>query len=545
MATITAVDFCGVLSESKKIVNAHSRHFLALSVLFLLPLTFCLVFFPTLRQAIIEPKRNPAESLLRYSPEQRFFFETIGLSIIYALTIVTLSLCAAGTVTYSVYHGFFGRPVKFASAIKSLLNSFLRLFVTFVCSEVILLAISVVVGGIMFLVIKVMELLGFQISLSSPYFIAVCAIGLVVLGFGLVYLQVNWALASVVVVVESSWGLEPLRRSAYLVKGVRGVVASLLLFFGLIFGITVWVNWGLAVVPGGLKDWIFVALNVIASALIILCILHSVATNTVLYMYCKALRGELAGEIAEEFTGEYFSLPFDEEKLPHMRTIPSFSFPTQYVLRPNATEKEQINMDKIKEEKVQRFEEFVDRRLKPDLVRAIGERDKVFEQQKVFLDLRRSIENLERNGVTSLRTMVNLGSEVYMQADVPDTRHIFVDIGLGFHVEFTWSEALEFISKKEERLARQIEEYTHLIASIKAQIKLVCEAVELQPSSSYSDEGCTLLYFLKKLSRRYHYSCFRRRYSWLRDSLSGFYNFSSSDSSTFRDQDDDSCNTEL
>lgn len=31
-------------------------------------------------------------------------------------------------------------------------------------------------------------------------------------------------------------------------------------------------------------------------------------------------------------------------------------------------------MDSIRQEKVQRFEEFVDRRLKPDLVRTIAER---------------------------------------------------------------------------------------------------------------------------------------------------------------------------
>eukprot|EP00268_Persea_americana_P004295 TRINITY_DN11357_c0_g1_i3.p1 TRINITY_DN11357_c0_g1~~TRINITY_DN11357_c0_g1_i3.p1 ORF type:complete len:156 (-),score=20.40 TRINITY_DN11357_c0_g1_i3:1171-1638(-) len=131
-------------------------------------------------------------------------------------------------------------------------------------------------------------------------------------------------------------------------------------------------------------------------------------------------------------------------------------------------------MDSFREEKVKKFEEFVDLRLKPDLVHAIAQRDKVFEQQKVFSDLKRNIQNLEKNGVTCLRTSVNLGSEVYMQADVPDTRHIFVDVGLGFHVEFTWTEALEFISVKEARLARQVEEYTHLIARIKAQIKLVC-----------------------------------------------------------------------
>ncbi|XP_072978858.1 uncharacterized protein [Typha angustifolia] len=132
---------------------------------------------------------------------------------------------------------------------------------------------------------------------------------------------------------------------------------------------------------------------------------------------------------------------------------------------------------RLRQEKIQKFEDFVDRRLKPDLVKAIAERDKVFQQQKVFLDLKSNIEKLEKNGVTSLRSMVNLGSEVYMQADVPDTRHIFVDIGMGFHVEFTWSEALEFISVREARLTRQIEEYTHLVANIKAQIKLVCEGI--------------------------------------------------------------------
>ncbi|KAL5179126.1 Protein UXT [Glycine soja] len=134
-------------------------------------------------------------------------------------------------------------------------------------------------------------------------------------------------------------------------------------------------------------------------------------------------------------------------------------------------------MDSLRQEKVQRFEEFVDKRLKPDLVHAIAQRDKVFEQQKIFTDLRKNIENLEKNSVTSLRTLVNIGSEAYLQAEVPDTQHIFVDVGFGFHVEFTWSEALNYIDKREEKIARQIEEYTQLIASIKAQIKLVCEGI--------------------------------------------------------------------
>ncbi|KAH1261091.1 Protein UXT [Glycine max] len=140
-------------------------------------------------------------------------------------------------------------------------------------------------------------------------------------------------------------------------------------------------------------------------------------------------------------------------------------------------------MDNLRQEKVQRFEEFVDKRLKPDLVHAIAQRDKDYCYVWIHLtfsfsaDLGKNIENLEKNSVTSLRTLVNLGSEVYLQAEVPDTQHIFVDVGFGFHVEFTWSEALNYIEKREEKIARQIEEYTQLIASIKAQIKLVCEGI--------------------------------------------------------------------
>ncbi|KAK7836117.1 protein uxt like protein [Quercus suber] len=116
-------------------------------------------------------------------------------------------------------------------------------------------------------------------------------------------------------------------------------------------------------------------------------------------------------------------------------------------------------MDRFRQEKLQRYEEFVDKRLKPDLVHAIAERDK------------------KRGGKEGRGR--------------PDTQCIFVDIGLGFHVEFTWSEALNFISQREERLARQIEEYTRLIASIKAQIKLVYEGIRelLQLPAERSVQG--------------------------------------------------------
>eukprot|EP00250_Pteridium_aquilinum_P015345 c22531_g1_i1 orf=93-542(+) len=131
-----------------------------------------------------------------------------------------------------------------------------------------------------------------------------------------------------------------------------------------------------------------------------------------------------------------------------------------------------------KDAKIQKFESFLEEKLKPDLLHLISQRDKAMEEQKTFSDLSKNIKLLEQQKLRKLRSLVNLGSEVYAQAEVLDTSRIFVSIGLGFHVEFTWTEALEFISVKEASLARQIEERTRQIANIKAQIKLVGEGIK-------------------------------------------------------------------
>ena len=62
--------------------------------------------------------------------------------------------------------------------------------------------------------------------------------------------------------------------------------------------------------------------------------------------------------------------------------------------------------------------------------------------------LKTNIEVMKRDSKSSVSSLVNLGSEVYAQAKAVDRNHIFVNIGLGFIVEFTLDEALDFIDKK-------------------------------------------------------------------------------------------------
>lgn len=114
-------------------------------------------------------------------------------------------------------------------------------------------------------------------------------------------------------------------------KGMKGVGFSSLLFFGFMEGALVWSSYVLAFTNGDdgngtpssflFNDWAFVVHIVLASTLLMLLLLYHTAVNTVLYMYCKAVHGELALEIVEEFAREYVSLPFDEGKVPHVVSV--------------------------------------------------------------------------------------------------------------------------------------------------------------------------------------------------------------------------------
>lgn len=320
-------DLGGVLSESKRIINAHSRHFLALTVLFLLPLSFSVTVTPTIHQALIS---RHGQSLLRHrTPSSPPLSTTTALQIavLYALWLSLLSLCATAAITFSVFHGFYGRPVKLISAIKSLSNSFLPLLVTAASIDLAILGLCSAFWLLLFVVSGTLRRLGFQVLSSSPLYIAFATVCLVALMLLSAYLLVNWVLAGVVSVVEKSWGIDPLRRSSNLTKGMRRLSLSLFVFFGAFVGVLIWISSGssLGLNGSGSNGWKsvgFVVQIVVTSALISLLLLHGLAATTVLYVYCKAVQGELAAEIAEEeFAWEYIGLPFDADKVPHVVSV--------------------------------------------------------------------------------------------------------------------------------------------------------------------------------------------------------------------------------
>lgn len=59
----------------------------------------------------------------------------------------------------------------------------------------------------------------------------------------------------------------------------------------------------------------------VGTAVLAALMLYGMVINVVLYMHCRALHGELTGEIYNEFANSYVFLPFDEGKDRHIVSV--------------------------------------------------------------------------------------------------------------------------------------------------------------------------------------------------------------------------------
>ena len=140
--------------------------------------------------------------------------------------------------------------------------------------------------------------------------------------------------------------------------------------------------------------------------------------------------------------------------------------------------------------KVAQYETFLNETLRTDLKNTLTLRDKIYQEQAEYLALRNSINAIKLADLVTgepLKTKVDLGCNFYCQARVADPTKIFVSVGLGFFLELSLDEALEFIKKKDKELSKEAIKLTNDCAKLKANIKLVIGG--LQELQQISGEG--------------------------------------------------------
>lgn len=137
-------------------------------------------------------------------------------------------------------------------------------------------------------------------------------------------------------------------------------------------------------------------------------------------------------------------------------------------------------------DKILKYEAFLNEKLRTDLNSTLDRRNRVYSEVSEYLQLRNMLEKMSSTELPTkqLKTRVDIGSNFYMKAVVPDASTVIVSVGLNVFIQFTHEEALQFIQTKVSYLNKQAEALTEQATEISARIKLVMRGLEeLQFSS--------------------------------------------------------------
>ena len=147
-------------------------------------------------------------------------------------------------------------------------------------------------------------------------------------------------------------------------------------------------------------------------------------------------------------------------------------------------------------DKVLKYEEFLNEKLRTDLRGVHEERDQIYKQISDYMQLKRLIETIKdsacgdkgtinsNNNIPppcNIKMKMDLGCNFYCQTVIPDCSRVFVMVGFGYYVEMTLHEAEIFIDKKIKILNQKSQRCSKDSEKIKAHIKLVMAGLrELQ-----------------------------------------------------------------
>ncbi|CDH52093.1 protein uxt-like [Lichtheimia corymbifera JMRC:FSU:9682] len=124
-----------------------------------------------------------------------------------------------------------------------------------------------------------------------------------------------------------------------------------------------------------------------------------------------------------------------------------------------------------------KYDEFINLKLKPNLKTVLDSRDTIYSTISEYQKLKAQIQTIQDCNLKEMKTMTDIGNQFYVQAHIPDTQYIFVNVGFGLHVQFTLEEAMVFIDKNVERLDKIADKRSAEADKIRAHIKLTLEAM--------------------------------------------------------------------
>eukprot|EP00798_Chlamydomonas_sp_ICE-L_P016637 gene16637-22886_t len=129
------------------------------------------------------------------------------------------------------------------------------------------------------------------------------------------------------------------------------------------------------------------------------------------------------------------------------------------------------------DQKIRTYEVFLNEVLREDLKKQLEIKGTWDAEINELEDLKSNIDSIKKEGLKTIKSQVELGADVFVQAKVADTSRIFINVGLGFHVECTLDEAPRVVDIRVQALQAKKDGALSQVAKIKAHIRLVEEGI--------------------------------------------------------------------
>lgn len=129
-------------------------------------------------------------------------------------------------------------------------------------------------------------------------------------------------------------------------------------------------------------------------------------------------------------------------------------------------------------QRLEEYQKFVDDILKADLIKSEELTAACKKEISEYEQLLKQLDDFLQKGKACSLFSVDIGCGVYCEAKVPDPSTLYIDIGLGFHLECTTEEARVLASMRLQLLEERLSAYSEQTKKLQEQLEFAETAMK-------------------------------------------------------------------
>lgn len=303
----------GIYAESYKLIYRWRRILSQITLALILPLSFIFLTHDGISRLL---HRRIKLKEYHHLSDQASFERVVYIlfKALYFTFLLIFSLLSTSAVVYTVACVYTSREITFRKVMSVVPKVWKRLMLTFLCTFLGFFAYNILFGVVLF---------WWVFNLSDDSVFGMMSFWFILVSYlvGFVYMTIIWQLASVITVLEDSYGLNAMIKSKNLIKGK--LMVAIVIFFKLNFSLVMIDTYFRLIVVyqwrelGVLK---IIGIGSLFLLLLLMLVLFALVVQTVIYFVCKSYHHENIDKSAlsdhlEVYLGDYVPLKAKDVQL--------------------------------------------------------------------------------------------------------------------------------------------------------------------------------------------------------------------------------------